>query len=152
MPHWLFCSCVHHASFWGSWWQRLADINWLSNSVHFIVECLFFGGCSLVGINVHYKDIHMAWQWMFPHPHVINPNFFIPDLPVYFHLPLPMTPCIPNLGVISLFIQNVWPSALSKTLRRFFPHCCLSRLPWTYSVVAAHFWLVLTWRVTLFVH
>lgn len=47
------CSSSQH---WGGWWQRLADVNWLSYCIYLVDYCIFCGRYSFVDVDLWYTD------------------------------------------------------------------------------------------------
>lgn len=76
---------VQRSQHWNVW-QRLTAMNWLDCSDHVSIWCLFHSGCSLLGDNMWYKDIHTLY--------LIPQAFSHSSLPLicqYFYPPDPMT-------------------------------------------------------------
>ena len=66
----------------GCQWPRLANINWLSHSIYLVVWWLFCGGCSLVGINMQYKDHHTLYPFS-SKLHAFSSGFLVFSLQIF---------------------------------------------------------------------
>lgn len=63
LPLWLLYSCPHHAS------SGVAHVSTLSHFVHLVIQCLFYIGCFLGGINTWKEFSHFLHYYTFPYVH-----------------------------------------------------------------------------------
>lgn len=78
--------CCFFLCQWNKHWsykrQRLADAHQISHPVHMAVECIFWGGCSLVGTDLKHKDAHILCPHTWVHPKVSSSDPMVSSLPI----------------------------------------------------------------------